>query len=368
MKRPFHHAVLLIAAILVIAASPSRAEPSVAIKFDRQEIEHNWRARIKSILDQGKIPSIDLLSFLPRQNGDDVLRRTMKVMDDLGVALISFAGYPAPKDGSRGYRWGYFIHRIVNQHPDRFILTTNKGSNRNWWQQKGGRKRHFIDQLEQQVRSGDYPFVGQIEFRHHMSNAQCKAGKTHRDIDIPLNGSNGHRVFRLSAETGIPFSIHLEPENRPLDALEEMLAAYPQAKVIVSHFGQLRHPERQKRFGPKLVARLLAAYPNLYFDLSTGEPGRTYRCTGVLDTVIWKDGLFGGQTDTLKPEYRKVLTMFSDRFVVGFDYGPLNRQSATYLRKRIRNIRLIMRDLPDEAKHKIGYRNAWRLLTGKSWK
>lgn len=368
MNRPCHHAALVFAAILFIAASPSRAESPVEIKFSRQEIEHSWRDRIKSILDRGKVPLIDFLSFLPREDGDNVLRSTMKVMDELGVALISFAGYPAPKDGSRGYRWGYYIHRIVNQHPDRFILTTNKGSNRNWWRQKSGRKRHFIDQLKRQVRAGNYRFIGQIEFRHYMSNAQCKAEKTHRDLDIPLNGPNGHHVFRVSAETGIAFAIHLEPEDRPLEALEDMLAAYPRANVIVTHFGQLRHPERQKRFGPKLIARLLSTYPNLYFDLSTGEPGRTYRCTGGLDTVIWQDGLFGGQTSTLKPGYRKILTMFSEHFVVGFDYGPLNRQSASYLRNRIHNIRLIMRDLPDKAKHDIGYRNGWRLLTKQSWK
>jgi hypothetical protein len=26
-----------------------------------------------------------------------------------------------------------------------------------------------------------------------------------------------------------------------------------------------------------------------------------------------------------------------------------------------------MRDLPDEARHNIGYQNAWFLLTGKPW-
>jgi hypothetical protein len=291
-------------------------------------------------------------------------------MDREGVALISFAGYWAPKDKeSRGHRWDYYIHRVVNADPDRFILTTNKGGNDNWWKQKGGRPWDFIDQLEQQVRTGTYPFIGQVEFRHYMSNAQCKQGKTDRDVDIPLNGPNGHRLFRLAGATGVPVSIHLEPEDAPLAALEEMLAAYPQAKVIVSHFGQLRHPERQQRFVPAYVEYLLGTYPNLYFDLSTGEPGRIYQCGAhrVLDTVIWDANGRGGQRDRLAPPYRELLSKFSTRFVAGFDYGPENRQSADYLRTRIANMRLILRDLPNEAQHDIAYRNAWRLLTGETW-
>lgn len=352
-----------------IFPSGALAEEPVQLKYSQSEIEDMWRGRIQSFLDKGVIPLIDLLSFLPRENSAPVIRWTKEVMDEKGVALISFSGYWAPKDsGGKGHRWDYFIHRVVNADPDRFILTTNKGGNKNWWKQKSGRPWDYIEQLEQQVLGGDYPFIGQIEFRHYMSNAQCKAGKTHRDINIPLDGPNGHRIFKLSSTTGVPFSIHLEPEDAPLEALEKMLQVYPKANVIVTHFGQIRHPERQQRFGPKLIQHLLMTYPNLYFDISTGEPGRVYKCNHVLDTVIWEDDGRGGQTDRLKPEYKEIFIKFSERFVAGFDYGPSNRQSADFLNRRIKNIRLILRDLPDEAKHNIGYRNAWFLLTHKTWR
>lgn len=358
--------------ILFIWVLPCRiaAEEQIQLKYSRTEIEEKWRGRIQSFLDKGVIPLIDLLSFLPRQNSAPVIRWTKEVMDKEGVALISFAGYWAPNEpGSKGHRWDYFIHSVVNADPERFILTTNKGGNENWWAQKSGRPWDFIDQLEQQVRQGNYAFIGQIEFRHYVSNAQCKAGKTDRDIDIPLNGPNGHRIFMLSSNSSVPFSIHLEPENGPLDALEEMLRTYPTAKVIVAHFGQIRHPDRQRRFGPELVKRLLLTYPNLYFDLSTGEPGRFYKCGDrhVPDTVIWEDNNQRSQRNTIRPEYKGIFEQFSDRFVAGFDYGPANRQSAGYLKERIQNIRLILRELPDAAKHNIGYRNAWFLLTQKTW-
>jgi len=354
-----------------IPLSGLRAEEPVQLKYTQTEIEGKWRVRLQSILDKDAIPLIDLLSFLPREGSKPVIQWTKNVMDQEGVALISFAGYWAPKErGSKGHRWDYFIHRVVNADPDRFILTTNKGGNKSWWNQKSGKSWDYVEQLEQQVLGSNYPFIGQIEFRHYMSNAQCRARKTYRDIDIALNGPLGHRIFKLSSMTGVPFSIHLEPEDSALDALEEMLQTYHDAKVIVSHFGQVRHPERAKNFGPKLIEHFLMTYPNLYFDLSTGEPGRTYKCGdySVVDTVLWAEDDRGEQTDSLKKEYKYLLMKFSDRFVVGFDFGPANRQSTAYLKSRIKNIRLILRDLPKEAKHNISYRNAWYLLTHERWK
>lgn len=371
MNRTFLSIVVtaLVATAVLIPHQPANAESPVKIVHSREQIENLWRTRIQSFLDKGTIPLVDMLSFLPRENAQKVLDWTNEIMDEEGIALIFFGGYEAPEDGkTRGYRWGYFIHEVVNKYPDRFILTTNKGGNRNWWNQKGGKPHHFVDQLEIQVRGGDYPFIGQVEFRHYMSSAQCRAGRTDRDVYVPINSANGHRVFKLSAETGVPLSIHNEPEDVPIRALEEMLGRYPEAKIIWTHFGQIRHPGKERLFGPSLVRRLLNTYSNLYFDISTGEPNRRYKCGGeILDTVIWENESMQKQKDTLKPEYRNILEEFSHRFVTGMDYGPLNRQDKQYLQQRIENARLIMRDLSEEAKHNISYRNAWFLLTGRPW-
>lgn len=356
---------LLVSLLMLAAIAPAHAAEPVALKYDRAALEVKWRARIQSFLDKGVVPLIDMETSLKRADGEAYLADALPVMDELGMALMAFDGRQAGKrgGGKKGYRWGYYIHEIVNAHPDRFILASNGGTNRNWTRGKNS----YISQLEEQVANGGYPLMGEIEFRHYMSNQQCKKERTDRDVDVPIDGENGHRVFALSAATGVPFAIHHEPEDRALDGLEKMLKAYPKAKIIVAHFGQVRHPSRQKRFTPALVRRLLGAYLNLYYDISTGHPGRIYKCNDVTDTVIWQDGTFGGQTDELKPEYGAILTEFSDRFVAATDYGGGRKSLADYLRKRVRNIRLILRDLPDEAKHDIGYRNAWRLLTGRNW-
>ena len=86
----------------------------------------------------------------------------------------------------------------------------------------------------------------------------------------------------------------------------------------------------------------------------------------MLDTVLWENSGVS-QTDALRPEYKAILSEFSTRFVVGTDYGGGRPPLPGFLRDRVANLRLILRDLPEPAKHNIGYRNAWFLLTGRHW-
>ena len=350
-------------------APPVFVEDPVHPALAREALRELWRARIQSFLDRGVIPLIDMESSLPGEVADGDLEPAMRAMDEEGVALMVCDGYQAPKDGkTKGYRWGYAVVRAANRHADRLVPATNGGSNPNWAAGKGGDSKDFIDQTEVQARNGDCPVLAEFEFRHYQSNQQCRKGRTDRDLDLPLEGANGRRLFALSQETGLAVLIYLEPEDSGLDALERTLAAYPGATIIACHFGQLRHPERQKRFGPELVRRLLSTYPNLFYDLSVGEPGRRYECTNLEDTVIWaREGAFGPQSSRLAPEYAKLLTDFSDRFVAGFDFGGGRPSLPGFIAQRAANIRRILAGLPESAQHDIAYRNAWRLLTATTW-
>ncbi len=358
--------ILLPLLLCLFATVAAGAESPVALTLPRAELVGLWHARVRSFLDKGVIPIIDMESSMTREDAEQYMGDAIRAMDASGVALMVLDGYQAEKDGSKGYRWGYAVHEAVNAHPDRFVLATNGGTNPNWVKVKGGGSRDFIDQTEVQVRSGDYPIMGEFEFRHYMSSSQCKAGRTDRDVTIPLTSENGHRLFALSQRTGIAFLIHLEPEDGPLEDLEAMLAEYPGARVIVCHFGQVRHPEKQTLYTAERIRSMLTRHPNLYYDLSVGSPGRRYPCSGVLDTILWADS-GSGQRDRLKPEFRAILTDFSDRFVAGFDYGGGRGDWGHFVKARAKNIRLILKDLPDPVKRNICYRNGWKLLTGTDW-
>lgn len=362
-------AAFVVVALLCLGALGVQAEDfsPVALKFDRPELESRWRARLQSFLDAGVIPLIDMETSLQQDQVETYIPDALPVMDKLGFALIAADGYQRAKDGSKGYRWSTYIRALVNDYPDRFVPTANGGTNPNWLKEKGGEPTDFIDQMEQHVRAGIYANMGEFDFRHYMSNHQCKQGKTDRDSDIALTSENGHRVFRLSAKTGVPFVIHLEPEDQSLDDLATMLKQYPGANVIVAHFGQIRHPEKETRFTPETVRQLLGTYPNLYYDLATAEPNRRYQCSDVAaDGVIW-DGPLNDQRDTLSPAYKVILSEFSSRFVAATDYGGGREPWPRFLSAKAENLRRIMQGLPDEAQHNIGYRNAWKLLTGKPW-
>jgi predicted TIM-barrel fold metal-dependent hydrolase len=201
-----------------------------------------------------------------------------------------------------------------------------------------------------------------------MSTAQCLAGRSDRDEYVPMNSANGKRLFELASDTGMPLSIHFEMEDALLPELEQMLGDYPNANVIIAHFGQLRHPEKQTQFSAQFVATLLDDYPNLYFDISTGSPNRTYPCNNdILDTVIWQDDGAGGQNGTLKSEYLELMENYSDRFVAAVDYGSNRSALSNHYTRRVANIEHILRDLSEEAKQNISYKNAWKLITGKEW-
>jgi predicted TIM-barrel fold metal-dependent hydrolase len=354
--------------LFVSALLPARAEEPVVLKQSRAELEAGWRARLQSFLDKGVIPLVDMESTISRQQAQDYLFAppTHRAMDALGIALVAFDANQAPagKSEEGGYRWGYHMHEAVNAHPDRYILGSNAGISPNWRQQK----TDMITQTESQVRSGAYPIMAEFEFRHFVSQGECKEGRFDREVNMMLNVPNGHRLFALAQETGVPFLIHNEPEDEALDALEEMLAKYPGAKVIQAHFGQIRAPQRQTRFTPEYVRHLLTTYPNLYFDLSVGAPGRMYKCQGqfLMDTVLWTKTAFA-QSDVLDPLYRALLVDFSTRFVAGMDYGGGRPPLPVFWEERAKNLRLILRDLPTQVQHNIAYRNAWKLLTGRDF-
>ncbi len=200
-------------------AATSAAVAQTAQQQERARIEAKWQARIQSFLDRGIIPLIDLESSLRRKDGRRYLADALPAMDKLGVALIAFDGKFKPKKPA----WGYYIHKVVDAYPDRFILATNGGTNKDWT--RGGTA--YLEELERQVRTGAYPIMGEIEFRHYMSGKQCKKGRTDRDVDVAIDGTNGHRVFRLSAQTGIPFAIHHEAEDRPVGRTPYAQAATP---------------------------------------------------------------------------------------------------------------------------------------------
>ena len=339
------------------------------LHFTKEQLKTKWKERILFFLDKKKLPKIDIQASITTSQIEKYFPKILKTYDKLGIALSSYDGYQRPKDNSKGYRWSNYILDLTNTYPEYIIPTANGGTNKSWTQQN----ESFISQLEKEIQTGKYLNMGELEFRHYMSSKQCENKKHGRDIEIDLNSPNSRRVFALSEKSGVPFVIHLEAEDKHLDKVDKILTEFPKAKVVWAHFGQLRQPELQKNFKPETIKKLLSKHPNLYFDLAAGEPNRKYKCSGknnnkilIGDTIYWV-GKPGNQKNKIKKEWKKILVEFSDRFVFATDYGGGRKPLRDHLIKKVNVFNDVIKDLPEEAKHNIAYKNAWYLITGTKW-
>ena len=339
------------------------------LHFTKEQLKTKWKERILFFLDKKKLPKIDIQASITTSQIEKYFPKVLKTYDKLGIVLSSYDGYQRPKDNSKGYRWSNYILDLTNTYPEYIIPTANGGTNKSWTQQN----ESFISQLEKEIQTGKYLNMGELEFRHYMSSKQCENKKHGRDIEIDLNSPNSRRVFALSEKSGVPFVIHLEAEDEHLDKVDKILTEFPKAKVVWAHFGQLRQPELQKNFKPETIKKLLSKHPNLYFDLAAGEPNRKYKCSGknnnkilIGDTIYWV-GKPGNQKNKIKEEWKKILVEFSDRFVFATDYGGGRKPLRDHLIKKVNVFNDVIKDLPEEAKHNIAYKNAWYLITGTKW-
>jgi len=332
-----------------------------------------WKSRISQMLSEGKIPLIDMETSYQENHIDEYFPNVIKAYDTLGIAVVAADGHQRPKDGSKGYRWSNYMLEAHKKYPNIFVPTTNGGVNRNWSRQYTGPKS-FISQLEGEVSSRKYSLIGEIEFRHYMSNHQCKSDKHHRDVSVSIDGKLGDRVLGLSSKYNIPVVVHFEIEDSNVESLDRALSKHPNAKVIIAHLGQRRQPELQTKYNHILVKELLDKHKNLYFDLANGHPNRKYHCSGkykdetiVGDNVLWETDEFG-QLDSISKDWVSILEEYSDRFVFASDYGAGRRDLTEHLEKKVYNFNRLVSGLSTEARHNVSYKNAWKLLTSREWK
>ena len=325
--------------------APGAASAQTKSPRARPEALAAWRRRLNSILDRGRLPIIDLQATYIE--GKTNVSRMIEYMNESDVAQIAFAPAYAPSG-----KPSLDLHR---KYPEYFIPTTNSGEFPRWWRDPAA----FLAVVREDLESGDYVFMGEHEFRHYPSPEQVRAGQTERDITIDLGGPAGQALFSLSEETGVAFQIHYEIEDRLLATLESMLERYPKAKPIWCHLGMIRYPDRAKRYSPEYVATLIGRFPGLHFDLAVPAPDNVYGPSGARDSTLFSGGRLDGR-------WKELIEKHPDRFLASSDYRPPVERS--YPEQITRQRKLILETLSEPTRQMVAYGNAWRLITGESWK
>jgi len=314
--------------------------PLAGVPFDIGSLKRNWRSRIEAIRSSGELPIIDIESsfdvraFNPAQYA--------KLMDDNAIALIAFS----PQ--ARG--WTEDARVVVAIDPWRYIPTTIAGIPPAW--PKDGEQ--FLAATATHVAKDRYPLMGEFEFHHYPSPRQLKRGQTQRDLALPIDGELGHRLFRLSEETGISFQIHYEIEDQLLPPLEKMLKQYPKAKVIWCHLAQIRYSDLNTIYGPAYVRKLIENHPNLYFDIAFGGPDSRYPGSREFHATIW-DRSSGG----VKKDWAQLISDHPWRFLAALDIGG-DRMDT--LGEKAQDLHRFLAALPPKTAEIVATKAAWKLL------
>lgn len=310
------------------------------VPFDIEPLKRNWRRRIEAMRSSGELPIIDIeSSFDPAGFNPSSYARAM---DANGIALTAFS----PQGQGRTEH----VRVIVAIDRWRYVPTTSAGIPPMW----PGEAERFLDATASQITRQRYPLMGEFEFHHYPSPRQLKRGRSDRHVAVRIDSPLGHRLFRLSEETGVSFQIHYEIEDALLPPLEKMLKRYPRAKVIWCHLAQIRYSNRSTIYGPAYVRKLIGSYPNLYFDTAFGAPGSVYPASGEFHATIW-DRQAGG----IKKEWAELINDHPWRFLAALDIGGDRMDN---LSGHAQTLRRFLEALPPKAAEIVAYKAAWKLL------
>lgn len=315
-------------------------------------LKAGYAARLKKILDAGELPYIDIESSCNSTRVE--ITAIAAAMDRLNIGLMALSADIGKGQFEKGVRYDNLSERLQAAHPDCFIPVGNGGQPPLLTEAP----EQFLDGQEAAAHDRKLMLFGEFEFRHYPSPRQVQRGEMDRDVSVPIDGPVGHRLFDLSARTGLPFQIHYEVEDALLAPLESMLQQYPRAKVIWCHFAQVRYIERASKFTPAYVGSLLQRFPNLYFDMAFGDSSSFYPLSNQRHARVWADD------GSLRGDWLEVILAHPRRFLSALDLGGDRLHRIAEYNMNHRNF---LKRLPAEVRHRVAYGNAWSLLFGEEF-
>lgn len=332
-RRPF----LKLGLFGVLSITTKQAQ-SEEYQFNFSKSKQGYINRIQSFKKSGVLPIIDIESSFDAANFD--ARGFMRAMDQEGIAQTCLSADP-PRSWSL---WTDASNRLAQQFPEYFIPTGN-GGNYLW----SINPERFLDSNEKNIIEQKIPLMGEFEFRHYPSSESFRRGDNFRDVNIPIDGPLGHRLFSFSQKYGIPFQIHQEIEDHFLPPLERMLGQYPGAKVIWCHLAQIRFLSRSTIYSPEYLGQLLDRHSNLYIDTAFGGRRSIYPGSGEPHARYWAN----------QDSWDALIISKPYRFLAALD---LESDRTNRVGERVQGLRNFLRRLPTQTAEIVAYKAAWKLL------
>lgn len=342
----------------VLALALSAAAPP-----DWTALKRGWRQRIEAVRDAGRLPIIDFEScyFEAYMNPAAIL----PVLEENGVVLSAWSLEEEPgRVNARGYdwwhgRWPGRLRGLAEEHPEGILPVPTVTGVISKPPLKAG-WRLALDDILAEAEAGRYPMLGEFAFRRYPSPDDLRLAVKDEEtveLDEPIDGAVGRRLFEFSQRTGVPFQIHYEPEDKLIPRLEKMLRRYPRARVVWCHAGRVRRPEQAPRFVARwsqTLRRLLEEHPNLYLDISSVEKEQVYPLNGP-PTSLWWDPA----SKRMKAEGVRLVCDHPWRFLAALDIG---RDRGFRAGDIARKAKAFLMALPSPAREIVAYKAAWKLL------
>jgi hypothetical protein len=214
--------------------------------------------------------------------------------------------------------------------------------------------------FDEVLRDG-YPLMGEFYFLRYPNNRDAlnPGPGTSARLSVPLDSPAAEEIFSFSQRHGVPFLIHYEVEDESLSRLERMLARYPGAKVIWSHLGRVRFPDRTQAYGPDLIRSMVKRFPNLYFDTSCITKTGRYPLSRALESVIWDE-----RRRHLAPEWKALIEDSPWRFLSALDMSDPGLEPEMLSRKAAEQ-REFLAELSPRTAQIVAYGAAWKLIFGE---
>ncbi len=291
------------------------------------------------------LPMIDAHGHIQkRMSADDLIR----LMDLAGVSRIVLQ--PTLGEGGTDEQALDYARRF----PGRFIpfIGFQDGplaTPAELWLRPDKRELDFLDQVEDKLKSRKFFGWGEITLRYY-GHPAAGGGRAEPEVNRPADSPLMFRIAELATHYQAPMNIHAEGEPLVVAAMERLLTAYPNARVIWAH--------NCGRQAAVEIRRLLNRHENLFCDLGAMTNTNGYG-SGWPRAMPWT-ALVDDQSGHLFPEMKELFEEFSDRFMVGMDVYFYD--SYQFYFPRAVRFRAWFTQLTPTTAAKLAHQNAERIL------
>ena len=261
----------------------------------------------------------------------------VSLMDKAGIAHVILAARNKVKP--------HHIADLARKHPDRITASIRtKGNTYN------NNHPKYYKLLKRQANMPEFNAMAELIIWH------AQKGNKAPEVVLPFDSEQVLAAFSIAKERGWPFVVHIEFRSAGKDgpkylaAFEDLARVNTNMNFVLIHMAQLNAGQ---------VRKLIQSHQNVYFMTSHTTPP-SVRKTNQPWTILF-DGEY------LKPEWKKLMSEHSDRFVFALDNVWQHHWYEEY-QGQANLWRNALGELPPESAHAIAHKNAeslWNLTPVK---